>query len=55
MELKDAKQIITHAINAATLKGCYNIDDIKLIIQALDRINNQPDVEFGEIKPLKED
>lgn len=55
MELKDAKQIITQAINAATLKGCYNIEDIKLIVQALDKINNQPDVEFGEIKPLKED
>ena len=52
MELKEAKQIITQAINAATLKGCYNIEDIKLIIQALDRINNQPDVEFGSVEKL---
>ena len=49
MELKDAKQVIVQAINAATLKGCYNIEDIKLIVQALDKINEQPEVEFGEI------
>jgi len=55
MELKDAKQIITQAINAATLKGCYNIEDIRLIVQALDKINGQPDVEFGEITPLPEE
>jgi len=52
MELKDAKQIITQAINAATLKGCYNIEDVKLIIKALEVINEQPEIEFGNVEQI---
>ena len=52
MELKDAKKIIEQAINAALLKGVYSLEDTKVIIQALDKINNQPDVEFGSVNPI---
>lgn len=36
MNLQEAKQIISQAINAATLKGCYSLDDVKLIVEALE-------------------
>jgi len=54
MELKEAKEVINQAINAAVLKGCYSLEDIKVIIMAIEKLNNQPDVEFGDVpKPIK--
>ena len=52
MELKDAKKIIEQAINAGLLKGVYSLEDAKVIIQALDKLNSQPDVEFGTVSPI---
>lgn len=54
MELNQAKAIISQAINAALLKGCYSLDDMKVIIQALEKINEMPDVEFSVPVPLNE-
>lgn len=47
MELNQAKAIISQAINAALLKGCYSLEDMQLIIQALEKINEMPEVEFS--------
>lgn len=44
MNLQEAKQIISQAINAALLKGCYSLDDVKLIVEALEV--NDKSVEF---------
>ena len=38
------------AINVAILKGCYDLSSAKNIIMALDKILEQPNVEFGEIE-----
>lgn len=48
MNLEEAKQIISQAINAALLKGCYSLDDVKLIIKALDE--NDKSVSFEIVK-----
>jgi len=49
MELKEAKEVINQAINAAVLKGCYNLEDIKLIVVAIEKLNDQPEVEFNPV------
>ena len=48
MTLEEAKQIINQAINAAILKGCYSLDDVKLIVEALDK--NEKSIEFEIVK-----
>lgn len=53
MELKQAKQVIQQAINAAMLKGCYSLEDVKVIVRAMETIEKQPDVEFGAIESIK--
>lgn len=51
MELKTAKQILAEAINVALTKGCFNLIEVQNIVKALEVINSQPEVEFGEITP----
>lgn len=46
---EQALQIIEQALNAATLKGVYNISDVSSIIQALNKIN-----ELVEIVPSED-
>jgi len=55
MELKTALETINQAINVAMQKGCFNLTENQAIIEALVKLNSQPDVEFGEIKPLPKD
>jgi len=55
MELKVAKQVIAEALNIAIQKGCYGLVEVQNIVAALQAVTDQPDVEFGEIKPLQED
>ena len=55
MELKTALETINQAINVAMQKGCFNLTENQAIIEALFKLNSQPDVEFGEIKPLPKD
>ena len=52
MELRDAKKIIEQAINAGMLKGVYSLEDVKFIVKALEKLNEQPDVEFGPVEPI---
>lgn len=48
MNLEEAKQIINNALNLAIQKGCYNLDDVKLIIKALEE--NDKSVSFEIVK-----
>jgi hypothetical protein len=38
MDKQEAIKIIEQALNAANLKGVYSLEDIKLILNALDTI-----------------
>jgi len=49
MNNKTAKQIVNEALNIAISKGCFGLIEVSNIVKALDFLNNQPDVEFGEI------
>lgn len=50
MDLNQAHNTIIEAINLAVLKGCYDLNHVKSIIFALDKILEQPNIEFGEIE-----
>ena len=39
MTKEQATEIITQAINSATLKGAYSLKDISLILQALNKVS----------------
>ena len=49
MNNKTAKQIVNEALNIAISKGCFGLIEVTNIVKALDFLNDQPDVEFGEI------
>jgi hypothetical protein len=49
MNNKTAKQIVNEALNIAVSKGCFGLIEVTNIVKALDFLNDQPDVEFGEI------
>jgi hypothetical protein len=49
MNNKTAKQIVNEALNIAISKGCFGLIECSNIVKALDFLNEQPDVEFGEI------
>jgi hypothetical protein len=52
MELKNAKEIINQAIDVAIKKGCYNLQETKAIIHALEKINSVQDIEFESVENL---
>jgi hypothetical protein len=49
MKSEQAKQIISEALHIAIAKGCYGLVEVTNIVKALEYINSQPDVEFGEV------
>ena len=49
MDNKTAKQIVNEALNMAISKGCFGLIEVTNIVKALEFLNDQPDVEFGEI------
>jgi hypothetical protein len=49
MDNKTAKQIVNEALNMAISKGCFGLVEVTNIVKALEFLNEQPDVEFGEI------
>lgn len=49
MNNKTAKQIVNEALNMAIAKGCFGLIEVTNIVKALEFLNEQPDVEFGEI------
>jgi hypothetical protein len=40
VELIEAKQILKNALNVAVQKGCFSIDDVAVIIEALKTIES---------------
>lgn len=49
MNNKTAQQIVNEALNMAISKGCFGLIEVTNIVKALEFLNDQPDVEFGEI------
>ncbi len=54
MDNKTAKQIVNEALNIAIAKGCFGLVEVTNIVKAVEFLNNQPDVEFGEITDHQE-
>lgn len=50
MDSKTSKQIVKEALNIAITKGCFNLAEVSAIVKAIDFMDSQPDVEFGEIE-----
>ena len=50
MDNKTSKQIIKEALNIAIQKGCFNLIEVSNIVKAIEFIESQPDIEFGEIE-----
>lgn len=44
-----AKQVVKEALNIAISRGCYGLVETTNIIMALNFMDSQPDVEFGEV------
>ena len=55
MEIKTAHQIIAEALNIAIAKGCYGLVEVQNICKAIEKITEQPDVEFGAITPITQE
>lgn len=49
MNRETAIQMVNEAMNIAIAKGCFGLLEVTNIVKALDFLNNQPNVEFGEI------
>jgi hypothetical protein len=49
MNHETAVKIINEAINIAIAKGCFGLIEVTNIVEAVKYLNNQPNVEFGEI------
>ena len=54
MNKNTALQIINEALNIAIAKGCFGLVEVTNIVKAVDLISAQPDIEFGEIKEIRE-
>jgi hypothetical protein len=50
MDNKTAKQVLKEALNIAIAKGCYGLVEVGNIVTALNVLDSQPDIEFGEIE-----
>jgi hypothetical protein len=49
METNNAIQILKEALHIAISKGCFGLIETTNIVKALEHLDNQPNVEFGEI------
>lgn len=49
MKTEYAIQILKEALNIAIAKGCYGLIETTNIVKALEHLENQPDIQFGEI------
>ena len=50
MKNHQTKQIIKEALNIAISKGCFGLIEVSNIVKAIEFIESQPDIEFGEIE-----
>jgi hypothetical protein len=49
MKTETAIQILKEALHIAISKGCFGLIETSNIVKALEHLDNQPNVEFGEI------
>ena len=49
MKTENALQILKEALNIAISKGCFGLIETSNIVKALEHLDNQPKIEFGEI------
>jgi hypothetical protein len=49
VEITTSKQIIAEALNIAISKGCFGLLEVQNIVKALEVLNEQPTIEFGEV------
>jgi hypothetical protein len=54
MELKEAKSILITAVDMGVKAGIYSLENVEAILAALKKVNEMPDVEFGDITPVDE-
>jgi hypothetical protein len=52
MKTEQALQILKEALNIAIAKGCFGLIETTNIVKALEHIDQQPNIEFGEIEEL---
>jgi len=51
MNQQQALQIVNEALNIAIARGCFGLTEVTNIVKALEIVNSQPDIQFGEILP----
>ena len=49
MNNKTAIQILKEALHIAITKGCFGLVETSNIVKALEHLESQPDIQFGEI------
>jgi hypothetical protein len=49
MKKETAIQVINEALNIAIAKGCFGLVEVTNIVKAIQLIQSQPDIEFGEV------
>ena len=54
MDNNTAQKIIVEALNIAIAKGCFGLVEVTNIVKAVEHIQSQPDVQFGEITEYQE-
>jgi hypothetical protein len=52
MKTEQAIQIIKEAIHIAISKGCFGLVETTNIVKSLEVLDNQPNIEFGEIEEV---
>ena len=50
MKTEQAIQILKEALNIAIAKGCFGLVETTNIVKAIEHLENQPDIQFGEIE-----
>lgn len=50
MKTEQAIQILKEALNIAIAKGCFGLIETTNIVKAIEHLENQPDIQFGEIE-----
>ena len=49
MKTETALQILKEALHIAISKGCFGLLETTNIVKAFEHLENQPNIEFGEI------
>jgi hypothetical protein len=49
MKTETALQILKEALNIAISKGCFGFVETSNIVKAIEHLESQPDIQFGEI------